>query len=147
MVTLLGATPVVISSKNEAFRVGKLDCAENNMPFYESARHMKLAKYVYLSNHSVAQKALLMSVRSWEKLSRDDRKRVMEAGRQSAQHTRERWSQRVESARQAAIKQGSVFVSATGSSTVTTYRLLSPLLNEYLKKSEFQSEVFMVLTP
>jgi TRAP-type C4-dicarboxylate transport system substrate-binding protein len=150
MVNLLGATPVVISSKdevNEAFRVGKLDCAENNMPFYETAGHMKLAKYVYLSNHTVAPEALVMSVRSWEKLSTDDQKRVMEAGRQSAQYMRERWGQRVESSRQAALKQGSVFVAANDSSTVTTYRLLSPLLNEYLKKSEFQSEVFMVLTP
>ncbi|MBT0571595.1 TRAP transporter substrate-binding protein [Curvibacter sp. CHRR-16] len=146
MVKLLGGDPVVIPFKEvaDAFRDGKIDCAENNLPSYESTGHMKLAKYVYLTNHTVAPEVLALSQQAWAKLSPADQTAVMDAGRQSALFMRERWTAKVESARQAATKQGTQFAPAGDASVL--YKRLAPLFNDYLKKSDYQTEVFMVLT-
>lgn len=146
MVELLGGTPVVLPFKDvyDAFKDDKIDCAENNMPSYESTGHMKVAKYVYLTNHNVAPEVLAITATSWKKLSPQDQNAVMEAGRQSALFMRERWNARVETSRQAAIKQGSQFAPMGDASVL--FKRLGPLFNEYLQKSDYQSEVFMVLS-
>ena len=145
MVKLLGATPVVIPYKEvyDALKDGKIDCAENNLPAYESTGHMKVAKYVFVTNHSVAPEALVMSLKAWNKLSPDDQSKVMEAGKASAQRMHDLWNQRVETSRQAAMKQGSEFAPLRDSGTIV--RHLSPMFSQYLTDPETRSEVYSIL--
>ena len=145
MVKLLGATPVVIPYKEvyDALKDGKIDCAENNLPAYESTGHMKVAKYVFVTNHSVAPEALVMSLKAWNKLPPDDQAKFAEAGKASAQRMHELWNQRVETSRQAAIKQGSEFAPLRDSGSIV--RRLGPMFSEYLTDPETRTEVYSVL--
>ena len=146
MVKLLGATPVVLPYKEvlDGFRTGRIDCAENNLPSYESAGHMAAAKHVYLSSHTVAPEALVMSVHSWKKLSEADRKVFREAGKASAQKMRQLWTARVEQARQAAIKQGSDFAPMRDYGPLVTK--MRPMHDRYFADPVTREELFTILS-
>lgn len=145
MVKLLGATPVVLPYKEvgDALKDGRIDCAENNLPAYESTGHMKVAKNVYLTYHTVAPEVLVMSAKAWNQLKPQDQALVQAAGRASAQRMREIWNARVETARAAATKQGSQFVPVRDSGSIV--KRLTPLLETYLKDPASRSEVFAIL--
>jgi tripartite ATP-independent transporter DctP family solute receptor len=145
MVKLLGGTPVVLPYKEvgDALKDDKIDCAENNLPSYESTGHMKFAKYVYLTYHTVAPEALVMSLAAWDKLSKEDQVRMLEAGRSSALRMRELWNKRIETSRLAATKQGSQFATLRDAGSVV--RRLTPMFTKYLKDPESRSEVFTIL--
>ena len=145
MVKLLGGTPVVLPYKDvgDALKDGRIDCAENNLPAYESTGHMKSAKYVYLTYHTVAPEVLVMSVASWNRLGKEDQIRVLEAGRSSALRMRELWNQRVETSRLAATKQGTQFAHLGDEGSVVTR--LTPMFAKYLSDPAVRSEVFTIL--
>jgi len=145
MVKLLGGTPVVLPYKDvgDALKDGRIDCAENNLPAYESTGHMKAAKYVYLTYHTVAPEALVMSVAAWNRLSKEDQVRVLEAGRSSALRMRELWNQRLETSKLAATKQGTQFATL-GDAGLVVKRLM-PMFSKYLNDPESRSEVYAIL--
>lgn len=146
MVKLLGATPVVLPYKDvaDALKDGRIDCAENNLPSYESAGHAKVAKFMYLSNHSVSPEALVMSTSAWNKLSADDQKHFQEAGRKSAVKMRELWNQRVEEARAATTKQGSQFTAMSDHGPLVAR--MRPLHQKYMNDPQTRDELFTILT-
>lgn len=145
MVKLLGGTPVVLPYKDvgDALKDGRIDCAENNLPAYESTGHMKSAKYVYLTYHTVAPEALVMSVAAWNRLGKEDQIRVLAAGRSSALRMRELWSQRLETSRVAATKQGTQFSNLGDAGSVV--KRLTPMFAKYLNDPESRSEVYTIL--
>lgn len=146
MVKLLGATPVVLPYKEvaDALKDGRIDCAENNLPSYESAGHSKIAKFMYLSNHTVSPEALVMSTKAWGQLSPDDQKRFQEAGRKSAVRMRELWNQRVEEARAAAAKQGSQFVAMNDHGPLVAR--MRPLHQKYMADPQTRDELFTIIS-
>lgn len=146
MVKLLGATPVVLPYKDVAVALkdGRIDCAENNLPSYESAGHAQHAKYLYLSNHIVSPEALVMSVKAWERLAPADQQRFQEAGRQSALKMRELWNQRVDEARAATAKQGSQYVAMNDHGPLLNR--MRPLHQKYLNDPQVREELFTILT-
>ncbi len=146
MVKLLGATPVVLPYKEvlEALKAGRIDCAENNLPSYESAGHMAAAKYVYLSSHTVSPEALVMSVPSWDKLAEADRVHFREAGRQSADKMRQLWRAKVEQARAAAAKQGTEFAVMKDYGPMVSR--MRPLHDKYFQDPVTREELFTILS-
>ena len=145
MVKLLGATPVVLPYKEvlDALKAGRIDCAENNLPSYESAGHMAVAKYMYLSNHTVSPEALVMSTLSWDKLSEADRLHFLDAGRQSAEKMRQLWKARVEQARTVAAKQGTEFAVMKDYAPLVTK--MRPLHDKYFQDPVTRQELFTIL--
>lgn len=146
MVKLLGATPVVLPYKEvaDALKDSRIDCAENNLPSYESAGHAKTAKYLYLSNHTVSPEALVMSRQAWDKLSPDDQARFQDAGRKSALKMRELWNQRVEEARAATAKQGTQFTAMNDHGPLVSR--MRPLHQKYMNDPQTREELFTILT-
>jgi len=146
MVKLLGGTPVVLPYKevDDALKDGRIDCAENNMPAYESTGHMRSAKFVLLTYHTVSPEALVMSISAWNRLGKDDQTRILEAGRASALRMRELWNQRLETSRLAATKQGTQFAPLGDSASVV--KRLAPMFAKYLNDPESRSEVFTILS-
>lgn len=145
MVKLLDATPVVVPYKEvlDAFKTGRIDCAENNLPAYESAGHMGVAKHMYLSNHLVSPEVLVMSVHAWDKLSEADRKVFLAAGRQSAEKMRELWKARVDLARTAALKQGTEFAVSKDYGPLVTK--MQPLYAKYFQDAATRHDLFTIL--
>ncbi|WP_394790486.1 TRAP transporter substrate-binding protein [Rhodoferax sp.] len=145
MVTQLGATPMPLPYKDvlDALQQKKIDCAENNMPSYESTGHYKVAKYVYLTNHVVSPEALVVSTKLWTQLSADDKALFQKAGQNSALLMRELWTKRVASARATVTKEGAQVVTVTDFAPFV--RKMAPLYAKYLADPTVRAELFTII--
>lgn len=145
MVQLLDAKPVPLAFKDvlEAFEKGSIDCAENNIPSYESTGHYKVAKHVYVTNHVISPEVLLVSTALWSKLSEQDRVAFQEAGKRSALLMRELWNKRVTQAQEATIKQGAQFIRVKDVSPFV--RRMSPLYAKYMNDPATREELLTII--
>ena len=108
MVSALGAnpTPMSFGEVYESLVLGTIDGSENNWPSYESTRHFEVANYYTRTEHSMAPEVLVMSKRSWDKLSPEDQRLVREAARASVPVMRQIWDKRVKSSREQVLANG-----------------------------------------
>ncbi len=109
MIKALGAnpTPMPFGEVYGALQTGAIDGAENNWPSYYSTRHFEVAKYYSLSQHLMVPEVLMMSKKSWDKLSKDDQKLVRDAAKKSVQKMHELWAAQEKIAHEAVVKGGS----------------------------------------
>jgi tripartite ATP-independent transporter DctP family solute receptor len=145
MVKLLNATPVALPFKDvlDALQTGKVDCAENNLPSYESTGHYKVAKNVYVTNHVISPEALVVSTKLWDKLDKDERAAFLEAGSKSALLMRELWNKRVALASETTTKQGSNFVKIRDVSPMV--RRMGPLYGKYMNDARTREELLTII--
>lgn len=108
MVSALGAnaTPMEFGQVYEALKSGVIDGAENNWPSYESTRHFEVARYYALSEHSMSPEVLVMSKKSWDRLSPEDQAMVRKAAKESVPVMRRLWAERETKARETVLKSG-----------------------------------------
>lgn len=108
MVGALGAnaTPMSFGEVYQGLVQGVIDGAENNWPSYEATRHFEAARYYSLSRHVMAPEALVMSKRSWDRLSPDDQDLFRQAARDSVPVMRALWDARVDASRQRVLDAG-----------------------------------------
>ncbi len=146
MVKLLGATPVFIPTREiaAAFEQGKVDCAENNLPFWVSTGQHKVAKHVFLTNHIISPEALIISTKTWAKLSPADQAKISDAGKKSAIYMRELWNKRVKESRDIAIKAGATFEQPVEFGAYISR--MKPLHQKYWKDPETRNELVTILT-
>ncbi len=112
MVSALGAnaTPMEFGQVYEALKTGVIDGAENNWPSYESTRHFEVAKYYSLDQHSMSPEVLIMSKKTWDKLSEADRALIRKAAALSVPYMRELWDRRVEESKKIVLAAGNEIV-------------------------------------
>ena len=146
MVQLLDAKPVALPYKEVlgALEQGKIDCAENNMPSYESTGHYKVAKHVFVTNHVISPEALVVSTQLWERLDAQDRAAFAEAGARSARLMRELWNKRVALALDVATRQGVQFNKPRDTSSMI--RLMAPLYGRYMKDPTTREELLTIIS-
>ncbi|MEO6017674.1 MAG: TRAP transporter substrate-binding protein [Polaromonas sp.] len=146
MVKLMDAKPVALPFKDvlEALQQGKVDCAENNLPSYESTGHYKVAKHVYVTNHVISPEALVVSTKLWDKLSKEDKAAFSEAGAKSAVFMRELWNKRVTAALENTTKQGSQFVKVKDASPMV--RRMSTLYGKYMADPTTREELLTIIS-
>lgn len=96
LVNALGAnaTPMPAGEVYSALQTGVVDGAENNWPSYESFRHAEVAKFYSQTEHSMSPEVLVMSKKSFDKLSPDDQKALRAAAKESVLKMRELWEAR-----------------------------------------------------
>lgn len=87
-------TPMPFGEVYSGLQTGVIDGAENNWPSYESTKHYEVSKYYSLTEHSLSPEALVMSKRSFEKLSKDDQAAMRAAAKASVKKMRELWDAR-----------------------------------------------------
>lgn len=145
MVKLMDAKPVALPFKDVlgALEQGKVDCAENNLPSYESTGHYKVAKNVYVTNHVISPEALVVSTKLWDKLSKEDKAAFSEAGAKSAILMRELWNKRVAAALETTTKQGSQFVKVRDASPMV--RRMGPLYGKYMADPTTREELLTII--
>ncbi|EJL83942.1 tripartite ATP-independent periplasmic transporter solute receptor, DctP family [Polaromonas sp. CF318] len=145
MVKLMEAKPVALPFKEVlgALEQSKVDCAENNLPSYESTGHYKVAKNVYVTNHVISPEALVVSTKLWDKLSKEDKAAFAEAGAKSAILMRELWNKRVAAALEATTKQGSQFVKVRDASPMV--RRMGPLYGKYMADPTTREELLTII--
>lgn len=146
MVKLMDAKPVALPFKDVlgALEQGKVDCAENNLPSYESTGHFKVAKNVYMTNHVISPEALVVSTKLWDKLSKEDKAAFAEAGAKSAILMRELWNKRVAAALETTTKQGSQFVKVRDASPMV--RRMGPLYGKYMADPTTREELLTIIS-
>ncbi len=108
MMSALGAnaTPMEFGQVYEALKTGVVDGAENNWPSYETTRHFEVAKYYTLDQHSMSPEVLVMSKKTWDGLSVNDRLLVRKAAALSVPEMRRLWNARVAKSRSLVMKAG-----------------------------------------
>lgn len=145
MIKLLGANPTALPFKDvqQALQDKKVDCAENNMPSYESTGHYKVAKYAYMTNHVVSPEALVVSAKLWNKLSPQDKKIFLEAGHNSALLMRDLWNKRVTTARATVSKEGVQFVNVSDFSPFV--KKMNPLYTKFMSDPAIRGELFNII--
>ena len=108
MVKALGAnpTPMPFGEVYGALQTGAIDGAENNWPSYYSTRHFEVAKYYSLSEHLMTPEVLMMSKKTWDKMSKDDQKLIRATAKKSVLKMHELWEAQEKIAHDAVVKGG-----------------------------------------
>ncbi|MGA1204871.1 MAG: TRAP transporter substrate-binding protein [Opitutales bacterium] len=98
MVSALGGapTPVAWGELYTALQQGVVDGAENNPPSFVTSRHFEVCKDFSFDHHSRVPDILLISLRTWEDLSGQEREWLLQAARESSVFQREAWAAAVE---------------------------------------------------
>ena len=93
MVQALGANavPMPYGEVYSAIQTGVIDGAENNWPSYDTSGHYEVAKYYTLDEHLIVPEVLVMSKKSWEKLSADDQALIRQTAKESVPVMRDLW--------------------------------------------------------
>lgn len=96
MVEALGgdAAPMPYGEVYQGLLQGVVDGAENNWPSYESSRHFEVAAHYSLTQHVMAPEVLIMSKKSWRKLSGEDRDLIKQCAMDSVPFMRALWDER-----------------------------------------------------
>lgn len=104
----LGAnpTPLPFGEVYSALQTHLIDGAENNWRTLHTSRQFEVARFVSLTEHSHSPEALLMSRRTFDALSTDDRETVLRAARQSVAVMRELWDRMEADSREFVLKAG-----------------------------------------
>lgn len=135
LLRLLGANPTSLSYGEvfSALETRLIEGAENNMRSFHSSRQFEVARYWSQSEHSYAPDVLLISQRSFDALSADQRALLRELGRQSVTVMRRHWDESEHSAREAVRAAG---VALNEVDMPAFRRAARPLLDEYLQRPE-----------
>lgn len=109
MVNALGAnaTPMPYGGVYSSIQTGVIDGAENNWPSFESSGHFEVAGYYTLDEHLIVPEVLVMSKKSWDKLSAEDQALIRQAAKDSVPHMRKLWAER-EAASEAKVREAGV---------------------------------------
>ncbi|MCZ8374228.1 MAG: TRAP transporter substrate-binding protein [Beijerinckiaceae bacterium] len=112
LVSALGAnaTPMNFGEVYSGLQTGLIDGAENNWPSYESTKHFEVSKFYSLTEHSLSPEVLVMSKKSFDKLSKEDQALVKAAAKESVAEMRKLWDAR-EKASEAKVKAGGAVVN------------------------------------
>ncbi len=112
LVSALGAnaTPMNFGEVYSGLQTGVIDGAENNWPSYESTKHFEVSKFYSQTEHSLSPEVLVMSKKSFEKLSKEDQAIVKKAAKDSVAKMRELWDAREKSS-EAKVKAGGAVVN------------------------------------
>ncbi|MBL8669893.1 MAG: TRAP transporter substrate-binding protein [Alphaproteobacteria bacterium] len=110
LVNALGAsaTPMAYGEVLSGIQAGIIDGAENNWPSYRSSQHHRAARYYSLTEHSLSPEVLVMSKRSWDRLSTGDQIAVRRAAKRSVPYMRGLWDTAEYEARRAVEAEGAV---------------------------------------
>lgn len=108
MVQAIGGnpTPIPYGEVYQALVQGVVDGAENNWPSYESSRHFEVATHYSLTRHVLAPEVLVASMRSWDRMSAEERDHLQAAAAESVPIMRAMWDARVEASRSRVLASG-----------------------------------------
>jgi tripartite ATP-independent transporter DctP family solute receptor len=113
MMKALGAVPVALSYGQvlTGLTTRLIDGAENNWPSYVTTNHYLAARHYSLTEHAISPEVLVMSAKSWNSLSEEERAIFRSAAQQSAQFMRRQWKAWEDRAQEQARNAGSLIIT------------------------------------
>ena len=112
LITSLGGTPVEMDLDKvvDAFKKGEIDGAENNLPDFMSSEHYKYARYLSLDEHSSVPEVLVVSKKTWNSLTPEQRRAMKTAAAESSENMKLLWTESESQALAKAKKEGVVML-------------------------------------
>lgn len=112
-IELLGASPVSIpfGEVYTALQQGVIDGAENNEPSYVQTRHVEVAKFYTENQHTAMPDYLVVSDKTWDKLSAEQRAALEKVVKASETYQAKLWDELVDKSRQAAQAAGATLIA------------------------------------
>jgi len=110
MMNALGGNGVAMGYDQvfSALQTGVVDGAENNPPSFVFDNHYQVAKYFTLTEHLIVPEILVLSRKTWDSLSSEDRELLRRFAREAQSEERALWSayeqQAIEKAKAAGIQ-------------------------------------------
>ncbi len=135
MIELLGGTPTPMpyGELYTALQQGVIDGAENNPTALTLGRHGEVAKFYSLDEHSRIPDFLIISTKTWKKLSEEEQKILKEAAYEATIYHIEIWNKEVEKALSEAKNEMGVTIITPEKKPFRD--AVSPLYEEYMKDS------------
>lgn len=95
MMESLAVAPVPIDYGQvySALEAKVIDGAENNIPSYYTSGHYKFAKYFSLTRHVSFPEIVILSQKTWSRLSPTDQEILLAAAQESVNYQRARWAE------------------------------------------------------
>ncbi len=95
MMKELGASSVAISFGElyTSLQQGVVDGAENNPPSFSSSSHFEVCKYYSLDEHTRIPDIILISTKTWNRLSPEIQQYIQEAADESQEFQKQLWKQ------------------------------------------------------
>jgi tripartite ATP-independent transporter DctP family solute receptor len=93
LVSAMGAnaTPMPYGEVYTGLKTGLIDAAENNIPSFDTAKHVEAVKVYSKTEHSMAPEVLVMSKLVWDKLPKAEQDMVRKAAKDSVAFQRKAW--------------------------------------------------------
>lgn len=145
MIKLMGAspTPLAYGELYTALQQKVVDGAENNETALTLARHGEVAKYFSEDEHTMIPDVLLISLKSWNKLTPEQQKILKQAADNSMLYHKDIWTKMIAEERAKAQKQLNVqFVSVDKAPFVQAVKTMhdtakqNPVLKPYIERIE-----------
>ena len=95
LVSAMGAnpSPMPYGEVYTGLKTGLIDAAENNIPSFDTAKHVEAVKIYSKTEHSMAPEILVMSKIVFDKLPPHDQQWVRAAARESVPFERQKWDE------------------------------------------------------
>lgn len=95
MMKELGASSVAISFGElyTSLQQGVVDGAENNPPSFSSSSHFEVCKYYSLDEHTRIPDIILISTKTWNRLSPEIQQYIQEAADESSEYEKKLWKE------------------------------------------------------
>lgn len=95
LVSAMGAnaTPMPYGEVYTGLKTGLIDAAENNIPSFDTAKHVEAVKVYSKTEHSMAPEILVMSKIVYDKLPPAEQQWIREAAKESVPFQRRKWDE------------------------------------------------------
>jgi len=95
LVSAMGAnaTPMPYGEVYTGLKTGLIDAAENNIPSFDTAKHVEAVKVYSKTEHSMAPEILVMSKVVWDKLPANEQAMIRAAAKESVAFERQKWDE------------------------------------------------------
>ena len=95
LVSAMGAnaTPMPYGEVYTGLKTGLIDAAENNIPSFDTAKHVEAVKVYSKTEHSMAPEILVMSKVIYDKLPKAEQDMIRAAAKESVAFERQKWDE------------------------------------------------------
>ena len=95
LVSAMGAnaTPMPYGEVYTGLKTGLIDAAENNIPSFDTAKHVEAVKIYSKTEHSMAPEILVMSKIVYDKLPKAEQDMIRAAAKESVAFERQKWDE------------------------------------------------------
>ncbi len=135
MVKCLGGEPVkqAYSEVYALLERKEVQGAENNWPSYETMQHYEVAEYYTVDEHTRIPEIQVCAKHTWEKLSEEDQKIILECAKESSLYQREVWEQREETSKKLVLEKGTEVITLSEAEKEKFRQAVEPLYEKYCK--------------